>query len=99
MLQWEIAMNSKKTPFLIELLPYIRGAVYGLLAAVAISMITYALRRSGHDGLIVFLFSSSDNSVANKGLLPYIYAEIKDIAIPIIAVLLTMSLIRRASSR
>ncbi len=82
-----------------ESLLYIRAAVYGLLTAVAISLITYALRRSGHDGLIVFLFSSSDNSVANKGLLPYLYAEIKDIAIPIIAVLLTMFLIRRASSR
>lgn len=92
-------MNNKKTPFLTELLPYVRGAVYGLLAAVAISMITYTLRRSGYDGLVVFLFSSSDDSVANKGLLPYMYAEIRDIAIPIAAVLLTMFLVKRASSK
>ena len=93
-------MNNKREKSLFsELRPYARGAIYGLLAAVAISMITYALRRSGHDGLIVFLFSSSDNSVANEGLLPYIYAEIKDIAIPIVAVLLTMFLIKRASPK
>jgi len=92
-------MNSKKTPFLIELLPYVRGATYGLLATVVFAIVSYSLRRHGYSGLLVSLISSSDNYNANKDFLSYMYAEIKDMMIPITAVLLTMFLIRRASSR